>query len=143
MKEVSSKTNKEDRGFRLYELPFFNETNLTRIKILIKKFKYKEENKDKSKGEIGTRFIINTNLSKMGDLQFDGIAFEKGKKFDLIIRCENNIGKVRSDKIVEIFKKSLEAVRYIGNISIKYDEKFAEISDGLDRNRTDSQGIIV
>ncbi len=139
--DISAKLNRVDGEAKIYEIPLFNEAEIKRIKVVAKKFEYKPNKK--AKKEVGTRFIINTHLSKMGDIQFDGMAFEKSKKFDLILRCENDFGEVRNNKIKEIFTTSLEALNYVGNIMIKSDEVFADINEKQIMDEGNNQGIFV
>ena len=59
-------------------------------------------------GEDGenTRFIVELNLSRLGEIQLDGLVRENN--FDLILRSPNPLGDVARRDLAEIFSEGLE-----------------------------------
>ncbi|MCW9034372.1 MAG: hypothetical protein OQJ97_09140 [Rhodospirillales bacterium] len=106
---------------------------------------FREQGHENSKGDEkdkeGTRFIIDVALERFGRIQFDGLAKEKKKHFDLIIRTEEAMpANIRKD-INGIFTKSCEAQGITAQLVFQVTPKFIEIG-GVELDK-DHLGLIV
>jgi len=102
-----------------------------------------EEEKEGEKEEGGLRFVIDVDLSKMGPMQFDGLAKEQAKKFDLIIRTHSTLeGHVRKN-IHEIFENSMEVVGFEGNILFQVTAHFVNVEGMEVQSGTLNLGMLV
>lgn len=121
-------TNKETPVWRMVEMPFFNGDNMSKIRIALKKNEDDEENeKKRSSYKFGTRFVVETNFTRLGNFQFDGFSLAQDRRFDLIIRTSNEISKDLCANIMTLFKTSLHEVNYVGNININVKDNFIKI----------------
>ena len=71
--------------------------------------------------------MINTSFSKLGAFQFDGFAVAAERRFDLIIRTDKNHPQDFCSHIINLFKKSLYDIGYIGTIKINQREAFIKV----------------
>ena len=117
---------KETPSWRIIEMPFFDGSLLSSIKIALKKDK---QQKEKFKKEKTTRFIVETEFSKLGKFQFDGFSKAQSRSFDLIIRTSFKISDDFCLNIINLFKKSLYDLDYSGNIKINKAENFVNFNE--------------
>lgn len=149
-KEVASRlnnfmsaNNREGISWRMVEIPFFNGDTMSKIRIAIKKFTEEdEENTKLKKSKYGTRFVVDTSFTKLGEFQFDGFSLAKEKRFDLIIRTSQVIGEDLCSNIMRIFKNTLNDVSYVGNVKINIKENFIKVCDD-EHNETLKDGIYI
>lgn len=110
--------------WKIAYVPMQGDGNLQQIRIAQRDHQEEEEG-DKDEG--GLRFVIDIDLSQMGPMQFDGLAKEKSKKFDLIIRTNSTLaGNLRKD-IHDIFENSMDAVGFDGNIVFQVTSQFVNV----------------
>ena len=119
---------KETPSWKIVEMPFFDGSQLSAIKIAIKKDK---QQKEKAKKENVTRFVVETEFSKLGKFQFDGFSKAEKRSFDLIIRTSAKISDDFCSNIINLFKKSLYALDYYGSIKINMVENFINFNDEM------------
>lgn len=127
---------KETPSWRIIEMPFFDGNNLSSVKIALKKEKDKSE---KQKNKNATRFVVETEFSKLGKFQFDGFCKAEDRNLDLIIRTNKKISDDFYTNIINLFKKSLYDLNYSGTIKINMIESFIN----LNQNNTVTEGIYI
>lgn len=108
--------------WRIIEIPFFDGSQMLPLQLQIKKEPEEEKNKQPAKG--GLRFMVNTEFSRLGAFQFDGFSVVSERRFDLVIRTSQLQDKDFCAQIINLFKKSLHDVDYIGTIKINQREAF-------------------
>jgi hypothetical protein len=64
-----------------------------------------------------TRFILNLHLSRMGDMQFDGLLHKK--RFDLILRSEEKLSAIIRQELMQKFTLGLEQTGMEGGLSFQ------------------------
>ncbi|MDP2204914.1 MAG: hypothetical protein Q8K65_01255 [Alphaproteobacteria bacterium] len=64
-----------------------------------------------------TRFILNLHLSRMGDMQFDGLLHKK--RFDLILRSEEKLPAVLRQELMQRFAAGLDQTGMEGGLSFQ------------------------
>ena len=125
----------ENSQWRIIEVPFYGGESLSKILVAIRKYTDKENNsRSSSRKPDVSRFVIDTSFTALGAFQFDGFAIAKDKRFDLIIRTERDISDDFCSHIMQLFRSSLSAVDYAGNIRINIKEKFIKLCE--DNNDT-------
>ena len=127
---------KETPSWRIIEMPFFDGNNLSSVKIALKKEKDKSE---KQKNKNATRFVVETEFSKLGKFQFDGFCKAEDRNLDLIIRTNKKISDDFYTNIINLFKKSLYDLNYSGTIKINMIESFIN----LNQDNTVTEGIYI
>ncbi len=134
----------ENSQWRIIEVPFYDTENLRQIRVAMRKYT-KEDNSRSSKRTKHdvSRFVIDTTFTVLGAFQFDGFSIAKDKRFDLIIRTEKDIGKDFCSQIMHLFRSSLSAVDYAGNIQINIKEKFIKLCDNNTENTILQDGLYI
>lgn len=87
----------------------------------------KEPKDQENKGEqIGTRFIVEVDLSNLGPMQFDGFIRKKQQatQFDLIIRSHTALPEQDRQAIRDIFSNASEITGFNGGISFQVGRPF-------------------
>ena len=64
-----------------------------------------------------TRFVVELELSRLGDLQLDGLV--RDKRFDLILRTRAPLPEFMRRDIAQIFQDANGATGYAGNIGFQ------------------------
>lgn len=132
--------------WRVIEIPVYNGENISKIRVAVKKVLEEEEEerkKRRQKQNFGTRFVVDTSFTKLGSFQFDGYALEKEKRFDLIIRTEQDLGSDFCANVMRIFKNTLHELEYAGNVKINVKEKFIKVCDDKPENEILKSGIYI
>lgn len=119
--------------WRVIEIPYYIENQMEKIKLSIKQYPDEDEEESPHK-KFGTRFVVDTNFTQLGAFQFDGFSFSKNRRFDLIIRTENNITDDLYTNIIKIFRATLSEVDYSGNIKINLKENFIKINENTNND---------
>ncbi|MCQ2741654.1 MAG: hypothetical protein MJ210_06050, partial [Alphaproteobacteria bacterium] len=133
-----SSSLKETPGWKIVEMPLFDGNQFSNIKIALKKDNQKNTtSSDNTKN--GTRFVVETNFSKLGAFQFDGFSNAVERKLDLIIRASQMQEDDFVKNIINLFKKTLYDVNYAGTIKINRQEKFINLAEETEK----SEGIYV
>ncbi|MDD4556697.1 MAG: hypothetical protein PHE89_05160 [Alphaproteobacteria bacterium] len=129
LQNLLSSSVKESPNWRFVEVPFMLDSGFSKFKVALKK--QKDDERSAKHGKKGSRFIIDTNFSIMGEIQFDGYAVAKERRFDLIMRTEKEFASDIYANIIKLFKISLNELEYSGNIKINAKENFVKISDDI------------
>ncbi len=136
-------TLRETSTWRMVEIPFYTGEDIEKIRLAIKKYNEdEEENQNSSRQKYGTRFLIDTNFTRLGRFQFDGYSLVRERRFDLIIRTEKYVGNDLCANLMRIYKNTLHELDYAGTIKINVKENFIKISED-EENKTLSEGILI
>lgn len=123
-------SHKEGISWRMVEIPFWDGTNISKIRLAVKKTQDDDEQENpSSRRKSGVRFLLETDFSKLGKFQFDGFSLAKDRRFDLVVRTSKTLPSDFCSHIVNLFKTSLHDVDYVGNISINVKENFIKIGE--------------
>ena len=114
-------------------MPLFDGNQLQPFKFAVKKDSNKNNHKA-SKQKSGTRFIVETEFSKLGSFQFDGFSNVLKRNFDLIIRTSKYFDDDFCSNIINLFKKSLYKLDYSGTIKINCKSDFIKIYEQSNMN---------
>ena len=125
---------KETPVWKIVEMPLFDGTQFSHVKIAVKKDN-QEHSTEKNKGKNGTRFVVETNFSKLGAFQFDGFSNAIERKLDLIIRTSQQQEDDFCKNIMNLFKKTLYDVNYVGTIKINSQERFVNLAEEIEKGK--------
>lgn len=135
--------NREGLSWRLVEVPFMNGDSLSKIRIAVKKFDEEEEESARlKKSKFGTRFVVDTSFSQLGDFQLDGFSVVGERRFDLVIRSSKEVSDDLYANIMRIFKTTLHEVEYVGNFKLNVKENFIKVCED-ENNETLKTGIYI
>jgi hypothetical protein len=128
---------KETPAWRIVEVPFFDGNQMSNIKIATPK---DQENKQAHTSEQqGTRFIVETDFSKLGQFQFDGFVRKSQRNLDLVVRTSTALDDDFCANIINLFKKSLYNLDYSGTIKLNRQENFVALYE----NKPTTEGFYI
>ena len=136
-------SSRQTPTWRTIEIPYYIENQMEKIKLAIKQYPDEEDTTENPRQKFGTRFVVDTNFTKLGAFQFDGFSFAKDRRFDLIIRTEKYIDDDLCSNMMRLFKTSLNDVEYVGNIKINLKENFIKISENTTEDNILTQGMFI
>ena len=103
--------------WRAVSLPMLHDNQLSQLQFFIRR-QQDEKNKDSDdKAAPAVRFILNLNLSRMGDLQLDGLL--RRKSFDVVLRTAEPLPFSMRQDLMRAFGKGLEQNTMQGSISFQ------------------------
>lgn len=121
-------------------MPMLNNNEINQIRIAHRD--HRDEEKE-GKEDPGVRFVIDLNLSKLGELQFDGLAKDKSRRFDLIVRAKNTLPGFMRKEIHDIFANGMDAIGFDGKISFQVTPHFVDVDALEQQNSALNLGMLV
>ncbi len=101
--------------WRTLILPFLDDQQIRQLRLFIRRDQEDGEgNGQEQSGADTTRFVLEIELTKMGDLQLDGLI--RSKLFDLILRTRRPFSQSMRDEIIRIFSESNHSLGLAGQI---------------------------
>ncbi len=144
LNDFVSVSQRESPTWRQVEIPFFSGEMIGKIRVAVKKNQDEEAGQEASRRKKGgTRFVIDTSFSRLGNFQFDGFSLERERRFDLIIRTEKAIPQGLIAEMMRLFKTGLHQVDYVGNININVKEKFIKVCEDNGETAISRDGIYI
>ncbi len=90
--------------WRAFPIPFMWQNEIEKIHLFYKKDEKQNEKEENKNGE--ARFILELNLSNMGDVQIDTLI--RGKKMDMAVRTEIIFSSAMKQKMRDLYNNALE-----------------------------------
>jgi hypothetical protein len=101
--------------WRFLPIPIYDGQQVQQIRLFLRQRRGQGEAGEG--GEEATRFIVEVELSRLGDLQLDGLV--RVQRFDLILRTRTALPQVMRDDITAIFREASEIGGYRGQIAFQ------------------------
>lgn len=103
---ISSQSRETLTGeWRAISMPLLHDQQLTQMQMFVRRQKDEREEGDEAAGPV-TRFLLNLSLSRMGDLQLDGLM--RGKQLDVILRSGDNFPAEIRHELMQAFARGME-----------------------------------
>lgn len=105
--------------WRGISMPLLHEGEISQMQFYIRRQQDDSQSGDKDDGPrtAPTRFILNLHLSRMGDMQLDGLL--RKKQFDLILRSADNLPAPMRQELMQGFARGLAQAEMTGGISFQ------------------------
>ncbi len=103
--------------WRLFFIPLWDGNQAHQIRLFVRHGPHDEHGQGDDPEDDSTRFVLEVELSRVGDLQLDGLV--RGKRFDLILRTRAPMPETMRRDITQIFHDANEATGYKGNIGFQ------------------------
>lgn len=100
--------------WRAAPLPLYYQGEVQKIMLYYKQSHADKESDDPEKGSMQTRFLFDLSLTRMGDIQIDGLM--KDKRLDLMIRSENPFSQPMQQKMRQAFAGVLQETEIYGEL---------------------------
>ncbi|MFQ6018015.1 MAG: hypothetical protein ACE5KF_07445 [Kiloniellaceae bacterium] len=115
--QLSRFTEPADGEWRLFPIPLFDGGRLDQLRLFLRRRHHGRGTAGGGEADEATRFVLEVELSRLGDLQLDGLV--RDKRFDLILRTRRPLPEDMRHDITEIFRNANDATGYTGNIGFQ------------------------
>ncbi|MEZ0261959.1 MAG: hypothetical protein ACAH80_13190 [Alphaproteobacteria bacterium] len=102
--------------WRMIQMPMLHDEQLSQMQFFLRR-QQDESGEEKEGAKPSTRFVLNLHLSRMGDLQLDGLM--RQKRFDLIFRSGEALPLNMRQEMMQGFAKGLDQSGMQGGISFQ------------------------
>ena len=103
--------------WRFLPIPLFDGTPVQQLRLFLRRRRTAQGGDGAEKGDEATRFILDVELSRIGDMQLDGLV--RDRRFDLILRTRHPLSDEMRRDIAEIFDDANGAAGHQGQISFQ------------------------
>ena len=103
--------------WRILTLPFLHGPDLQHMRLLLRREPEQEDAGRRAKRPSATRFLVECKLTRLGDLQLDGLI--QPKQFDLIFRSQRALAAHQQSQITQIFQNTVGAAGLGGRIAFE------------------------
>jgi hypothetical protein len=104
--------------WRALPLPMFWQNEIEKITLYFKK---NEENQQNQGDGEQTRFIFDLSLSRIGEMQIDGLM--RGQRLDLIVRSQSPFSQGMQAHMKQLYHAAIEEVSLTGDLSFQGDPR--------------------
>jgi hypothetical protein len=98
-------------------IPLLYEEKINMMQFFVRHHTEQDNREDAENAGKTTRFVLNLNLSRIGDLQLDG--FVRQKNFDMILRTADKLPFTMRQELMRHFASGLEQVNMQGTIGFQ------------------------
>ncbi|WP_417454276.1 hypothetical protein [Kiloniella sp.] len=112
--------------WRMTQLPILHDSQLHQANLFVRDREHDKQGRGNLEREEVTRFKLEVEMSRDGEMQFDGLV-KKGR-FDLVIRSRNSLPKTMEVKISDLFYGANEATGFAGKLSFEVSENWEKLT---------------
>lgn len=127
-KEFSASPKKATDGqntWKGWDIPFLSGSVVEPVSLYLQRPSDSDLQRNASlKNQRGVRFVLDLNLTKLGRLQMEGLARRPERRFDLILRHQNDLPSSFDARVQSIFVQTLSALNYTGTIKVDQTNDF-------------------
>lgn len=129
--QLSRQVESGGTDWRLFLIPLLDETQVQQIRFFERHGSHGQGSGDDQKDGGSTRFVLEIELSRLGNMQIDGLV--RDRRFDLVLRTRRPLPDVMRHDIIEIFTDANDAAGFVGTIGFQAsrDWRFMPINDGI------------
>ena len=107
------------QDWRMLSIPLMDQSVLTKANIFTREF-YEEDGDTGERSKV-MRFVVDLDMSRMGDVQIDGLI--RMERLDMILRTEKEIGEVARQALRQRYTSLISETGYEGDLSFQSDPK--------------------
>jgi len=129
VREMSARASEVQSEWRATPMPWNLDGKIDRINLITRREGTDEEGEDaqkKSGKGKGTRFLINLDLSNLGEMQLDGLFVKSTRAFDLMIRSKDPLPEDMRRDLSGLFANSNAALGLKGALTFQIVKKFPD-----------------
>ncbi len=138
-----SVSTQEKGSWQSIQVPVWTGDNFMPLLVSVKNNREDGQNEKLTSFKRRTRFLLETEFTRLGKFQFDGLAVKGERRFDLIVRTSQLQTPDFCTEMMKLFKSTLSQVDYVGNISINLKENFIKIENNKQYENKLSDGMYV
>ena len=103
--------------WRFLPIPLLDDTPIHQLRLFLRRRRTARGGDGAEDGDGATRFVLDVELSRIGDMQLDGLV--RDRRFDLILRTRHPLTDEMRRDIAEIFDDANGAAGHRGQISFQ------------------------
>lgn len=129
VREMSARASDVQSEWRTTPMPWNLEGRIDRVNLITRREDAGEDEGDakkKSGKGKGTRFLINLDLSNLGEMQLDGMFVKSTRAFDLMIRTKAELPEGMRRDLAGLFANSNAALGLKGALTFQVAKKFPD-----------------
>lgn len=104
--------------WKSFPIPLLWQNEISKIMFHVRREPPEEENEQ---GEMGTRFVLDLSLSRMGEVQLDGML--RGQRLDLIVRTQMGVSEPMQDAMRKAYADALDGTNIYGELGFQGNRK--------------------
>ncbi len=102
--------------WKSFPIPLLWQNEISKVMFHVRKEPSEDE---QEKGQAGTRFVMDLSLTRMGDVQLDGLV--RGKRLDLIVRTQTPVSSMMQEAMATAYANALDGTDIYGEIGFQSD----------------------
>jgi hypothetical protein len=102
--------------WKSFPIPLLWQNEISKILFHVRKEPSENEQEN---AEGGTRFVMDLSLTRMGDVQLDGLV--RGKRLDLVVRTELPVSSLMQEAMATAYASALDGTDIYGEIGFQSD----------------------
>jgi hypothetical protein len=103
--------------WRLLAVPLLEGSHIQQLRLFVRRRKHPLAGAEVESADMATRFILDVELSRFGDMQLDGLV--RDQRFDLILRTRRQLSDEMRQEITAIFNDANSIAGHHGQISFQ------------------------
>ena len=138
VREMAARVADTGGEWRSIPVPWNADGKIDRVALITRREgETDDDDKKKDRRGGGTRFLINLQLSRLGDMQLDGMFRRTAKSFDLVFRTKAPAPEDMIRELPGLFANSISALGLTGALTFQVAKKFPDPTQGrLDQDRS-------
>lgn len=144
-KEFSTSSKKATDGqnsWKGWDIPFLSGSVVEPVSLYLQRPSDSDFQRGTTlKNQHNIRFVLDINLTKLGKIQMEGLARRPERRFDLILRHQNDLPSFFDDRVQGIFIQTLSALNYTGTIKVDQTNDFIVLTPHQDNEI--KRGVLV
>jgi len=120
-------------------MPILDGHHIQQIRLWLRQHRDEDRRRSQKRDREATRFVLEVELSELGDLQLDGLV--RGKHFDLMLRSRCSLPSDMRREIVRIFDEANAIGGYSGSVGFQASADWQFLS--LDRFDDGAPALVV
>ncbi|OUS18827.1 hypothetical protein A9Q97_00195 [Rhodospirillales bacterium 47_12_T64] len=113
--------------WRMTQLPILHEGILEKANLFVRDRESGSQKGKKPEREEATRFKLEVEMSRDGDMQFDGLV--KKNRFDLVVRSRESLPNTMQSRISDLFYGANEATGFTGRLTFEPSQEWEKLTD--------------
>ncbi len=128
VREMAARTADTGSEWRTLPMPWNNSGQIDRVALIVRREGDNDDADDKKKNGKGkgTRFLVNLDLSRLGELQLDGMFHKASRAFDMMIRTKDPLPENMRRDLAGLFANSNAAMGLVGGLSFQVVKRFPD-----------------
>ena len=139
--EMAARARDVGGEWRSVPIPWNADGCVERITLVTRREEPQDEESKKQSGGKDTRFLINSDLSKLGSMQLDGIFRKETRGSDLMIRTKETLPDHMRRDLTGMFASSNAAMGLKGGLTFQVVKKFPDPVASSESSALDKPGL--